>query len=174
MERQGLTAIPSVLPDPDRRSPPGWVPVRVRVPSDALDAPALIQRLKHAKTGVEYTDFVIARKGDPEIGEQEFRRLLERLPPDPHHRQERVPFAPAWIDTEGRYYQLLWEEGNTLRLLRDDGVLGQCSRTDFQMLFHPFLPEGSGRNPRLTEEYPLDPGDTRVNGNMRIQDQISG
>ena len=142
MERQGLN------PDSDRhglggdlRSPPRWVPVKVRVPSDALDAPALIQRLKHAKKNVGYADFVIARNGDPEIGEQEFRRLLERLPPEPHQRKERVPFQPSWTDLGGRFYQLLWEDGDTLRLLRDDGVLGQCSRMDFQALFRPLHPE---------------------------------
>jgi hypothetical protein len=142
MERQGLPAVPdSRLPGGNHAFPPRWVDVKQRVPSDALDAPALIQRLKHAKKNVEYADFVIARNGDPEIGEQEFRRLLERLPPAPHMRKERVPFQPSWIDTEGRYYQLLWEKGNSLRLLRDDGILGECSRTDFQTLFRPLPPE---------------------------------
>ena len=151
MERQRLTVAPDSSPEGDLQSPPLWVPVRVRVPSDALDAPALIQRLKHAKKSVGYEDFVIARNGDPEIGEREFRRLLERLPPRSHQRLERVPFQPSWVDPEGRYYQLLWREGDTLRLLRDDGALGRCSIGDFEALFRPLQP-GTGSDPDYPRE----------------------
>lgn len=146
MERSGLTDPPSGGVDDHRRLAPRWLRVSLRVPSEALEAPELIQRLKHAKKQVAYEDFVVARKGEPEIGEQEFLRLLERLPPHSHHRREWILFSPSWIDPDGRHYQKLWEEGDNVRLLREDGVLGQCSRTDFSILFRPFDPEESGRN----------------------------
>jgi hypothetical protein len=118
---------------------PGWLKVRVRVPSGALDAPQLVQRLKFYKPSAGYGDFVTARNGSPEIGEAEFRRLWDRMSPHPHEREEWVPFAPDWTDGDGRLYQVLGEDQDAIRLLRDDGVMGQCSRSDFSELFRPVV-----------------------------------
>ena len=128
---------------PERRdNPPGWLKVRVRIPSGALSAPELLQRLKFYKPTSGYRDFVTARGGRPEIGEEEFRRLWNRVAPHPHERDEWVPFVPDWTDSEGRRYQVLGEEPDAFRLLRDDGVTGQCSRRDFPALFRPIVRTG--------------------------------
>lgn len=129
----------------DRGNQDRWLKVRIRIPSQALDAPELVQRLKHVKSGATYQDFVTARNGHPEIGEAEFVRLWNRLSPHPHDRGEWIPFRPSWTDFSGRTYQILSEEASKIRLVREDGVMGHCVRDEFQNFFRPV--GGSGSSP---------------------------
>lgn len=130
---------------PDDSTPDRWLKVRIRIPSEVLEAPELVQRLKHAKSGATYGDFVTARKGRPEIGESEFRRLWNRLSPHPHDREEWIPFHPTWTDESGRTYQVLSEESSRIRLVREDGVMGHCLRDEFRKFFRPI--GGAGSSP---------------------------
>ncbi|MHB1287050.1 MAG: hypothetical protein ACYCYP_10935 [Leptospirales bacterium] len=134
-----------MVTQPDDRTPDRWLKVRIRIPTEVLEAPELVQRLKHVKSGATYGDFVIARKGQPEIGESEFHRLWNRLPPHPHDREEWIPFRPSWSDESGRTYQVLSEEPSSIRLVREDGVMGHCSHDEFGRFFRPI--GGSGSSP---------------------------
>ncbi|MHB1606187.1 MAG: hypothetical protein ACYCTV_07325 [Leptospirales bacterium] len=130
----------------NNRPPERWIKVRIRIPSEALEAPELVQRLKHVKSGATYQDFVTARNGHPEIGEAEFMRLWERHTPHPHDRGEWILFRPSWTDSNGKTYQVLSEETSKIRLVREDGVMGHCGREEFHQFFRPLGGSGSSQD----------------------------